>query len=68
MSVFLRRVYSLPEHVDPRAFPWTLPVLAAAGVDYLMAYPDADIFSFDDGALHKAAYEDTDHYRSRATF
>ena len=67
MSVFLRRAYSLPEPVDPQAFPWTLPVFAA-GVDYLMAYQDADIFSFDGGALHKVAYEDTDHYRITRDF
>ena len=38
------------------------------GVDYLMAYPDADIYSFDGGALHKVAYEDTDHYRITRDF
>ena len=32
MSVFLRRVYSLPAHVDAKVFPWTLPVFAE-GVD-----------------------------------
>jgi predicted ATPase len=33
-----------------------------------MAYPDADIYSFDGGALHKVAYEDTDHYRITRDF
>lgn len=32
MSVFLSRVFSLPEFADPAAFPWTLPVFAR-GVD-----------------------------------
>ena len=29
----------------------------------LLAYPGAEIFSFDDGAVHRVEYEDTDIYR-----
>ena len=34
----------------------------------LLAYPDAPIYSCDGGALHKIAYEDTEHYRVTKQF
>lgn len=38
MSIFLRRVYSLAERVDPKTFPWSLPVFAG-GVDLTFRSP-----------------------------
>lgn len=37
--------------------------LIATHSPILLACPGADIFSFDGGALHRVAYEETEHYR-----
>lgn len=34
----------------------------------LMAYPDADIYQFDESGVRKIAYEDTDHFNITRNF
>lgn len=34
----------------------------------IMAYPDASIYSFDDGEIRKVGYEETDHYQITRNF
>ena len=34
----------------------------------LLGIPNADIYSFDDGEIHKVAYEDTDSYKVTKMF
>ncbi|QVY59914.1 AAA family ATPase [Cytobacillus gottheilii] len=53
---FLRIIHDLTKTEDCQ-------FIIATHSPILLGYPDADIFSFDDGEIRKVAYEDTDHFQ-----
>ncbi|WP_080845895.1 AAA family ATPase [Cytobacillus gottheilii] len=53
---FLRIIHDLTEKEDCQ-------FIIATHSPILLGYPDADIYSFDDGEIRKVAFEDTDHFQ-----